>query len=182
MKRRVPVLALLLVVSTGFSNARAAQEAALRMDQSVQSYVDAKQFMGSVLVAQDGKVLLSKGYGSANVEWNIPNSPSLTPMPIPDTQPQVTALVRTTLADLAASNPNLESFADRNDWTAEKSKDLSEFLKSLGVLKSIDLLERKESDGSRRYKYLAKFTEHTRLVDLTLERDGKISNLRLPPE
>jgi CubicO group peptidase (beta-lactamase class C family) len=46
------------------------------MDQIVQSYVDNKQFMGAVLVAENGKVLLSKGYGSANLEWNIPDSPS----------------------------------------------------------------------------------------------------------
>jgi CubicO group peptidase (beta-lactamase class C family) len=46
------------------------------MEQVVRSYVDAKQFMGSVLVARDRKVLLSKGYGSANLEWDIPNSPS----------------------------------------------------------------------------------------------------------
>src|SRR6266478_3662313 len=47
-----------------------------RMDQVVQPYVADKKFMGSVLVARDGDVLLSKGYGSANLEWNIPNSPS----------------------------------------------------------------------------------------------------------
>jgi len=46
------------------------------MQQVVQSYVDGKQFMGSVLVARDAKILLSKGYGSANLEWDIPNSPS----------------------------------------------------------------------------------------------------------
>ncbi len=47
-----------------------------RMDQIVQSYVDGKRFMGSVEVVRDGKVLLDKGYGSANLEWNIPNSPT----------------------------------------------------------------------------------------------------------
>jgi CubicO group peptidase (beta-lactamase class C family) len=47
-----------------------------RMDQVVQSYVSDKKFMGSVLVARGGEVLLSKGYGSANLEWNIPNSPT----------------------------------------------------------------------------------------------------------
>ena len=47
-----------------------------RMDQVVQSYVSDKKFMGSVLVARGGEVLLSKGYGSANLEWNIPNSPA----------------------------------------------------------------------------------------------------------
>ena len=47
-----------------------------RMDQVVQSYVSDKKFMGSVLVARGGEVLLSRGYGSANLEWNIPNSPA----------------------------------------------------------------------------------------------------------
>ncbi len=45
------------------------------MDQAVQSYVADKTFMGSVLVARGNEVLLSKGYGSANLEWSIPNSP-----------------------------------------------------------------------------------------------------------
>src|SRR6266550_7647691 len=50
-------------------------QSAARLDRIVQSHVDSKQFMGSVLVAQDGKVLLDKGYGSANLEWDIPDSP-----------------------------------------------------------------------------------------------------------
>ncbi len=45
-----------------------------RMDQVVQSYV-ANHFMGSVLVARGDKVLFSKGYGFANLEWDIPNTP-----------------------------------------------------------------------------------------------------------
>ncbi len=47
-----------------------------RMEQVVQSYVSDNKFMGSVLVARGDEVLLSKGYGSANLEWNIPNSPA----------------------------------------------------------------------------------------------------------
>ncbi len=46
-----------------------------RMDEVVQSYVRDKTFMGTVLVARGGDVILSKGYGSANLEWNIPNTP-----------------------------------------------------------------------------------------------------------
>lgn len=46
-----------------------------RMDEIVQSYVTGKQFMGSVLVARDGQMLLDKGYGAANLEWQIPDSP-----------------------------------------------------------------------------------------------------------
>jgi CubicO group peptidase (beta-lactamase class C family) len=47
-----------------------------RMDQIVQSYVTNGKFMGSVLVARGDGVLLSKGYGLANLEWAIPNQPS----------------------------------------------------------------------------------------------------------
>lgn len=47
-----------------------------RMQQIIQSQVDAKKFMGTVLVERDGKVLLDQGYGYANLEWNIPNLPT----------------------------------------------------------------------------------------------------------
>src|ERR1700733_11224416 len=46
------------------------------LDQIVQSYVTAKTFMGTELVARGTDVLFSKGYGMANLEWDIPNSPS----------------------------------------------------------------------------------------------------------
>jgi CubicO group peptidase (beta-lactamase class C family) len=46
-----------------------------RMNEVVQSYAKEKQFMGSVLVASNDKVILSKGYGFANLEWEVPNSP-----------------------------------------------------------------------------------------------------------
>jgi CubicO group peptidase (beta-lactamase class C family) len=52
-----------------------AQDAS-RMEEIVQSYVTAKTFMGTVLVARGSDVLLSKGYGMANLEWDIPNAPS----------------------------------------------------------------------------------------------------------
>jgi CubicO group peptidase (beta-lactamase class C family) len=52
-----------------------AQDAA-RMDQIVQSYVANQQFMGTVLVARGSEVLFSKGYGFANLEWDVPNTPN----------------------------------------------------------------------------------------------------------
>src|SRR6185369_7606641 len=69
MFRRIAVFFLLVGVC-------AAQGNVSRMEQVVQSYVDSKQFMGSVLVAQDGKVVLNKGYGFANLEWDVPNTPT----------------------------------------------------------------------------------------------------------
>jgi len=47
-----------------------------RMDEVVQTYVKNKTFMGTVLVARGSDVILSKGYGSANLEWDVPNTPA----------------------------------------------------------------------------------------------------------
>ena len=69
MLRRIAIAFVLVSICV-------AQDSVARMDEVVHSYVDAKQFMGSVLVARDGKGILSKGYGSANLEWDVPNSPS----------------------------------------------------------------------------------------------------------
>jgi CubicO group peptidase (beta-lactamase class C family) len=44
-----------------------------RMDHVVRASVEANAFSGSVLVARDGRILLDRGYGFANREWNIPN-------------------------------------------------------------------------------------------------------------
>src|ERR1700740_947731 len=54
----------------------AAQENTVRMEQVVQSYVGNKQFMGSVLVVRDKTVVFNKGYGYANLEWEIPDTPA----------------------------------------------------------------------------------------------------------
>jgi CubicO group peptidase (beta-lactamase class C family) len=70
MKTLLCALVLLLVASPCL-----AQDAA-RMEEVVQTYVRDKSFMGTVLVARGTDVILSKGYGSANLEWAIPNTPA----------------------------------------------------------------------------------------------------------
>jgi CubicO group peptidase (beta-lactamase class C family) len=52
-----------------------AQDAA-RMNQIVESHVTGHHFMGTVLVARGSQVLFSKGYGSADLEWDVPNTPN----------------------------------------------------------------------------------------------------------
>lgn len=70
-------LRLLALVSSLLAGGCAAQtNLADRMNALIQPYSDAHAFMGSVLVAQHGKVLFSKSYGSADLEWNIPNTPT----------------------------------------------------------------------------------------------------------
>jgi len=41
----------------------------------VDGYVKSNQFAGAVLIARDGKPVLSQGFGLANREWNIPAKP-----------------------------------------------------------------------------------------------------------
>ena len=52
-----------------------AQSKANKIDNLVSLYQKYGQFNGSVLVADNGKVLYEKGFGMANMEWNIPNAP-----------------------------------------------------------------------------------------------------------
>jgi CubicO group peptidase (beta-lactamase class C family) len=110
--------------------------------------------------------------------------PDLSPAalkPIADKEPQVTALLRTTLADLTADKPNTDSFApdDHDLWTAQRVKGLSELLESFGALESLDLIERKENGTKRSYRYRATFTETFAMVNMSLDGNDKISALQI---
>jgi CubicO group peptidase (beta-lactamase class C family) len=59
-----------------FAPALAAAQDVARMEALIQARADDKTFMGAVLVARGDEIILSKGYGSANLEWSIPNTPS----------------------------------------------------------------------------------------------------------
>ena len=52
-----------------------AQEKQALIDELVGKYHGYAQFNGTVLVAEQGRVIFKKGYGEANKEWNIPNTP-----------------------------------------------------------------------------------------------------------
>jgi CubicO group peptidase (beta-lactamase class C family) len=115
----------------------------------------------------------------------IPELKPVPPKTIADKEPQVTALLRDTLAGIAAGAPNLESFApdQRKDWTPGEIQEVAEFLKSLGALKSLDLLEHKEDSGLRLYRYRAAFAGgQTLLVSISLNQDAKIVNMGLDKE
>src|SRR3977135_1995261 len=49
-----------------------AQDKAAKIDELMKVYNSYQQFNGAVLVAENGKVVFKKGYGMANMEWNIP--------------------------------------------------------------------------------------------------------------
>ena len=45
------------------------------LDALLNKYNEYGQFQGSVLVSENGKIIYKKGFGSANMEWDIPNAP-----------------------------------------------------------------------------------------------------------
>ncbi|PWU04730.1 MAG: serine hydrolase [Bacteroidetes bacterium] len=66
---------LLLLIALPFSVA-AQKNSTQQLEQYVEAQNKIKGFSGSVLVVQKNKILLNKGYGFADIEWSIPNSPS----------------------------------------------------------------------------------------------------------
>ena len=61
-----------------------------QLDQYMSALTDAGQFSGAVLVAQNGTILLSKGYGMANYSSCVPSTPQ-TIFPIASNTKQFTA-------------------------------------------------------------------------------------------
>lgn len=53
-----------------------AQSKAEKIDELMGLYTEYGQFNGSVLVAENGSVLYSNGFGFANMEWDIQNKPN----------------------------------------------------------------------------------------------------------
>ncbi|MFH1253839.1 MAG: serine hydrolase [bacterium] len=73
LKTIVNILTITLIVGlTGCFNSQSVEA---KLDSYIKAYVELGKFSGSVLVAKDGKILLCKGYGMANYEHDIPNTP-----------------------------------------------------------------------------------------------------------
>src|SRR5438046_2666427 len=53
----------------------AAQDITPKINEYMDALVKAGWFNGSIVIARDGQVFLSKGYGMANVELEVPNTP-----------------------------------------------------------------------------------------------------------
>ena len=70
-QRLVTSIALLLLLAT----IAGAQDLSPKFEEYLNNLAKSNRFSGSALVARDGKVLFSKGYGLANVEFDVPNTP-----------------------------------------------------------------------------------------------------------
>ncbi|MDQ3800571.1 MAG: beta-lactamase family protein, partial [Acidobacteriota bacterium] len=68
-------LLTLFIIALITATSALAQENVQKIDGLLKQYHDYGQFNGSVLVAENGKVVYKKGFGMANMEWAIPNQP-----------------------------------------------------------------------------------------------------------
>jgi len=68
------IFLLLLFSFVLFLSSINAQDKAALIEELMNKYNEYGQFNGSVLVAENGNVILKKGYGYANMEWSVPNT------------------------------------------------------------------------------------------------------------
>ncbi|MCS6816502.1 MAG: serine hydrolase [Blastocatellia bacterium] len=74
--RRLDLRAGALVALILLTNARGvAQDIVSKIEAYMNAHVRANRFSGAILVAREGKVIVSKGYGWANLEHEVPNTP-----------------------------------------------------------------------------------------------------------
>jgi CubicO group peptidase (beta-lactamase class C family) len=72
---RALLLTLLSQIPSGYADD--ASDKAARINGLVLQYADCCLFTGTVLVSEHDQVIFKKGYGLANREWNIPNTPDV---------------------------------------------------------------------------------------------------------
>ncbi|MFD1162070.1 serine hydrolase [Hwangdonia seohaensis] len=70
-KQIVLTFSIFLLYNTNF-----AQNKVEQINELISVYAEYGKFNGSVLVADHGKVIYKKGFGMANMEWEIPNQPN----------------------------------------------------------------------------------------------------------
>ena len=78
--RKLTLRVLLLTLLAQMSPASAADSTpdnSAKIDKLMSQYADCCSFTGTVLVSDHDKVIFKKGYGLANREWNIPNTPEV---------------------------------------------------------------------------------------------------------
>ena len=69
------IIFIFVLYLLGCSTDNSSRDKVSKIDELMTTVYENGQFNGSVLVAENGKVIYNKGFGLANMEWNIPNKP-----------------------------------------------------------------------------------------------------------
>ncbi len=79
---RAMVIVVLVATVTSFVTAQATvplstkEQVVTKVDEYMKAVLEVDGFSGTVLVARDGKPIVGKGYGQANIELGVPNTPT----------------------------------------------------------------------------------------------------------
>jgi D-alanyl-D-alanine carboxypeptidase len=145
-------------------------------------------FTSNLVIYRDDRlavvVLTNAGHGNpGRIAQQIAGTylPTLlpqTPKAIEDKEPKVTALLRDLSGQIHDGKLKAELFTPQL-WAilSLALKDLQEQSRLDGDLEAVELLARTEEKDERTYRYRMILTNHTYLVRLTLEKDGKVSGL-----
>jgi CubicO group peptidase (beta-lactamase class C family) len=113
--------------------------------------------------------------------------PALMPVeikPIEDKEPQTTQLVQTLLQEIASGKTDQGRFTAelRAKLFPEAMDGMSDYLKELGPLKSLDLIKRGDEGRQRSYQYRANYEHISLFLSLQLTKDNKIAVLDFSQE
>lgn len=121
----------------------AAEDKSSQLDQLVQQYHDLEHFNGAVLVVGNGSEILRKGYGFANFDWRIENTPE-TRFAIGSVTKSFTALATLQLAELG----KLDLDATISEYLPEYRKDIGSIVTVRHLLTHTDGIPNYTSDTS----------------------------------
>jgi CubicO group peptidase (beta-lactamase class C family) len=75
MRKSLPWLLFFAFALGAACSAAVAQDAQAKIEQDMQATLKVDYFMGAILVARHGKIIVSQGYGMADMKAGIPNAP-----------------------------------------------------------------------------------------------------------
>jgi CubicO group peptidase (beta-lactamase class C family) len=112
----------------------------------------------------------------------FPIQPAYTP--ITDREPAVTSRVRAVFERLAGGHVDRDQIAPQlaGLLAARLKSDIAPFLKRLGKMRDLRLVERRNEGASRLYRYRLVFAKQTWLLPCAFNREGKLSSLSFEPE
>jgi len=73
--RRMSVVIAIVLLFQFHLISNSGQDIELKVDGYINAWLQMEKFGGSILIAKDGNILLKKGYGMANCELEVPNTP-----------------------------------------------------------------------------------------------------------
>ena len=109
--------------------------------------------------------------------------PELKPKPIADPDPAFTARTRDLLLAVLDGKPDMSRFTPEMQTAIAGQQDrLTAFVKTMGTMQALNLMERTEEDGGIRYRYQIVYTGMNLFLAMTVNKEGKISGFALQPE